>query len=139
MKSVRTILFFVAVIAGLIVLPMPFLARDGEAMKRENTVRILATIAMAKTAYAVDYDLHDGSVVTMDQLLAPRPAREDVRSSVTLPHLAARPVFPFKPGEGELMLGPIGGGEAGLPVFKLKNGETIKPVISNRTASTLPE
>ncbi len=138
MKSVRTILFFVAVIAGLIVLPMPFLARDGEAMKRENTVRILATIAMAKTAYAVDYDLHDGSVVTMDQLLAPRPAREDVRSSVTLPHLAARRSFPSN-RRRRTDAGPNGGGgRGGLPVFKRKTARRSSRSFE-RTASTLPE
>lgn len=138
---VRTGIVFVLIFAALIALSIPYVARDKTRVKREETVRILATIAMAKTAYAVENELRDGSAITMEQLLAPRPANpgaddsDTTAATVKLPRLGRAPVFPYTKDEGELILEPIGM----LPVFKLKNGETIAPKIERSQATPGPE
>lgn len=132
--SVRNGIITVVIVAALVVLAMPFVARQKEEARREATVHILATLAMAKTAYAVENEVRDGATVTVEQMIAPRPAREERRSSVTLPRLTEKPVFPYTSEEGQLILGPIGE----MPVFKLKSGETIVPRIE-RPASPIPE
>lgn len=142
-RSVRTVVIFVAILAAIIALSIPFVARDKNEARRETTIRILASIAMAKTAYAVEYDLRDGATVTMEQLLAPRPVKPSADDNntttvkVNLPHLEQTPVFPYAKDEGELILEPIG---KKMPVFKLKNGETIEPRIERpQAAPSLPE
>lgn len=103
----RAIVAAVVLLAVLSVAAIPVVRIDAGDQQRKEIVETLAVITMAKTAYAVDNELIDGRVVTLDQLVGHTK------------FLKERPFFPL---DGKLKLNPIGE----LPVYVLDNGEEIE-------------
>lgn len=109
----------VLILAGMVLISIPGFNRERHAVRRELCVRALATIAVAKVAYASDNDLKKGTPVTLEQL-AEHGGMFDAKS---IPQLPA--------GAGELKIGPIG-----TQPSCVYDGETI--LAMPHLTSTLP-
>ncbi|MCE5230307.1 hypothetical protein LLG95_12020 [bacterium] len=113
----QLILAVVLILAALIALSIPYVAHDKAEEQVRQTKRILAEIALAKAAYANENGIAEGRTVTIEQLVG-----------------KTKPVFPFwnedkQQPEGELVLMPVGQ----LPVYKLKDGTVISPLLKPGT------
>lgn len=121
--ALRAIVLAVVFVGALGVAAIPVVNQEIRAQKKEEIVRILATITMAKTQYAVDHDLIDGRTVTIEQIMT--AARTDKTK-----FLPSAPVFPL---QGKLTLNPIGQ----LPTYTLDSGEEIKMMTPTGDAEPL--